>query len=89
MNKPFKTTRVGKILTSPIVKGLLTKIPLGLGSMASDFLNRNETMEGEMTKEKLVHNLVKITIYAVLVYLVFSGKLTWEDAEGAKSFITN
>ena len=87
--KPFKDSRVGKILTSPIVKGVLTKLPFGVGSLMSEVVNSTSTPEGAINKEQLIHNVIKMAIYAVLLYLVFSGKMSLEDAEGAKGFITN
>ena len=89
MNKPFKRTKVGKILTSPIAKGILSKLPFGVGSTLSEVLNDTDTPEGEMNREKLVHNLIKMGIYAVLLYLVFSGKIDFDQAQDAKDFITD
>ena len=89
MKKPFKRTRVGKILTSGVVKAVITKLPFGIGSIASEMLNSTDTPEGEMNKEKMVHHLVKLAIYAALIYAVLSGKISWEDAESAKDLMSN
>lgn len=88
MKTPFKESKFFKVLTSPVVKGILTKVPFGIGSMAGDLLNKNETSEGSMTKEKLLHSIIKMSIYAVLIYLAFSGKIDFDQAEQAKDFIT-
>ena len=66
--KPFNETTIGKILTGSVVKSVLTKVPFGLGSLASDLLNKNESPEGTMTREKLIHNVIKIAIYAALLW---------------------
>ena len=89
MKKPFKRTKVGKILTSTVSKSILSKIPFGIGSIASEVFNATDTPEGEMNREKLVHHLVKLGIYAVLLYLVFSGKIDFDQAEQAKEFLQN
>ena len=90
MKKPFKNTKVGKILTSPIAKGIISKLPFGVGSMASEFMSdTTDAKAGNMSREKLVHNLVKLGIYAVLLYLVFSGKIDFDQANDAKDFIQN
>ena len=88
MKTPFKESKFFKVLTSPVVKGILTKVPFGIGSMAGDLLNKNETGAGSMTKEKLLHNIVKIAVYSILLYLAFSGKISMDQAEQAKDFIT-
>jgi len=82
----FKDTKIGKLLTSPIAKGLITKIPF-IGSVAGELLNRNTSDEWSMTKGQLIHHLVKIGIYAVLMYLVFSGNIDFDNAEDIKSFM--
>ena len=86
--KPFKDSKFGKILTSPIVKGVLTKLPFGVGSLVSEVVNSTSTPEGNINKEQLIHNAIKIVIYIVLIYMVFSGKIDFEQAEQAKEFIT-
>ena len=85
--KPFKETKIGKILTSPIVKGILTKLPFGVGSLMGEVVNSTSTPEGSINREQLIHNLIKMGIYAVLIYLVFSGKISWDDASSAKEFV--
>ena len=87
--KPFKETKIGKILTSPIVKGILTKLPFGVGSLMGEVVNSTSTPEGAINREQLIHSLVKIGIYVVLIYLVLSGRISWDDADSAKGFITN
>ena len=87
--KPFKETKVGKILTSGVARTALDMIPFGIGSTISQVLNKNDTPEGSISREALVKSLVKLGIYAVLLYLVFSGKLDMSDAQDYKEFIQN
>jgi hypothetical protein len=89
VKKPFLQTKVGKLLTSPLVKTGLEMVPLGIGSAVSSLLNKNETPEGVISREALVKSLVKIAIYAILVYMVFSNKIDWQQASDAKDFIQN
>ncbi len=87
--KPFKDTKIGKILTSGVAKTALDMIPFGIGSTISQVLNKTDTPEGSISREQLVKSLVKLGIYAVLLYLVFSGKISQDDAEFGKDFIQN
>ncbi len=87
--KPFKETKVGKILTSSIAKNALEMIPFGIGSTISQILTKNDTPEGSLSREALAKSLVKLGIYAILLYLVFSGKLDMSDAQDYKEFIQN
>ena len=87
MKKTFKETKFGKILSSPVAKSLLTKIPFGVGSMIGDAMTSNESPQGVLNREQLANNLVKIGIYVVLIYLVLSGKIGWDEAEAAKEFV--
>ncbi len=89
MKKPFKDSKFGKILTSPLIKGVLTKLPFGVGSLVSEVVNSTTTPEGNINKEQLIHNVIKIAIYVALIYMVFSGKISWDDASNAKEFIQN
>ena len=87
--KPFKDSKVGKILTSPIVKGVLTKLPFGVGSLVSEVVNSTTTPEGNINREQLIHSLIKMGIYAILLYMVFSDKLDLSTAEDYKEFLQN
>jgi len=92
MKKPFKYTKLGKLLTSPLAKGIISKVPI-VGGMAGELLNdtsrsQGGTEPGTLSREKLVHYAIKMAIAGILVYLVFSGKISWDDADTAKTFIT-
>jgi len=86
--KPFNETKLGKILTNPLIKGALGVLPLGWGSAIGNILDKNGTDSGKVDPQSFAPAMMKIAIYIVLVYLALSGKLTWEDAEQAKSFIS-
>ena len=83
----FKDTKVFKVLKSKTVQAIITKIPFGIGSLVSDIVTPNDAPEGELTKEKLINNLVKIGIYVILISLALTGNIEWDDAEKAKSFV--
>ena len=85
--KPFSETKFGKIVTGPLVKGALGMVPFGIGSALSNVLDQNGTDPGTVDPQSFAPQMMKIVIYVVLIYLALSGKLTWEDAEQAKSFI--
>jgi len=65
---------------------LLSAIP-GVGPIIANVLDNNSTPAGVMDKKELWPQLVQLAILAVLVYLVMSGKISWDDAEMAKDFI--
>jgi len=65
---------------------LLSAIP-GVGPIIANVLDNNSTPAGVMDKRELWPQLAQLAILAVLVYLVISGKISWDDAEMAKDFI--
>ena len=73
-------------LNKPIIAGLVKSIPFGIGSLASNVLGEVGGA-GNVDKKELPAQLIKIGIYVVLLYLVFSNKLNMEDAEQYKDFI--
>jgi len=46
LESPFHETTLGKILTSPLIKGALSLLPFGVGSIASNILDKNATGSG-------------------------------------------
>ncbi len=84
--KKFVETKFGKLLTGKVVGGLIKSIPFGVGSLAGNILDEvNGSQPGEVDKKSIYPQLIKLGIYAVLAYLVVSGKLSQEDAELFKS----
>ena len=87
MKRRFNATKIGKILTNPIVKSGLSMLPFGLGSLASNFLDSNATPTGEIDPKTMPVKIMKVVIYAVLLYLVISGKIDFSQATEYKEFI--
>ena len=85
--KPFRDTKAGKILLSPIVKSGLSLIPFGLGSVASNILDRNGSPVGMVDTKTMPIKVMKMVIYAVILYLLLSGKIDLSQAEEAKNFL--
>jgi len=92
--KKFKETKIGKLLTSRVAKGLLKSLPLGVGQIAGNILDEKKgDGKGEVVSEagsidwKDPATIVSAVATLVLMYLALTGKLTWEEAEQAKSFI--
>ena len=78
--------KIIKFLNKPLIAGVIKSIPFGIGSLAANVLGEVGGA-GNVDKKELMPQLVKIGIYVVLLYLVFSGKLNMEDAESYKDFI--
>lgn len=85
--KPFKESKAGKFLTKPAVKGLISLIPFNVGSAAKEFLDKTDTPEGQMSREKAMLHFWKLVLYAVLLYLVISGKISFDQAQDYKEFV--
>ena len=78
--------KIIKFLNKPLIAGVVKSIPFGIGSLASNILGEVGGA-GNVDKKELMPQLVKIGIYVVLLYLVFSGKLNMETATEYKDFI--
>lgn len=88
MKKPFNETKAGKLVNSTFVKTALSLVPFGLGSIASNILDSNATASGNVDPKTMPIKLMKVVIYAILIYFVFSGKISQDQADTAKDFIT-
>ncbi len=75
-------------LNKPLVSGVIKSLPFGVGSIAQNFLGEAGGV-GKADKKELPAQLVKIAIYVVLLYLVFSGRLDMSQAEDFKDFISD
>ena len=88
----FKDRKIGKLLTNKSVVSLIGLIPV-IGTPAKKILTEvNGVGEGEIVSEsgslnnrEKIEEVLKVVIYAVLAYLVVSGKLSQEEAELFKS----
>jgi len=84
----FKDRKIFKFLTKPVVKTLIGLIPFGIGSMASNFLNKvNGSEPGEADGETFYVDAIKLAMYAVLAVLVLRGSISIEDVEVVKGII--
>ncbi len=91
--KKFKDTKLGKMLTSKLVKGTLSVIP-GVGPIAANILDEVKGDEkGEVVSEAGAVNwkdpkqIIGGVITIVLLYLAMKGYISFEEAEQAKDFI--
>jgi len=76
-----------KFLSKPLISGLLKSIPFGIGSVAGNVLSEHKGV-GNVDQKELAPQLLKILIYVVLLYLIFNGKLSFEEASQYKEFIS-
>ena len=75
--------KIGKI-----VKAALELAPFNIGSFVKEIATKTDTPEGQVSREKLVFHIIKFIIYGVLIYLVFSGRIDFDQAEQAKEFLS-
>ena len=84
----FIDTKVGKVLTSTAGKSLIGLLPFGIGSMASNVLNKvNDSNPGETDSNAFKIDLIKILIYVILGVLTAKGVLNTEDSSIIKDAI--
>ena len=87
--KKFKDRKIGKLLTSKPVKGLLKSIPL-VGPIAGNVLDEVDQSEpGSINKKDIVPIIIQTIAAIVLLYMVYKGHISMEEAEQAKEFITD
>lgn len=78
-----------KFLNRPLVKGLLKSIPF-VGDIVENINEETpQAPQGTLDKKKLVIQLIRLAVLVGILYLVFSGKLTMEEAEEYKDFIND
>ena len=76
-----------RVINRPLVKGLLKSVPM-LGDVVENLTESSfEAPEGVLDKIKLMFQVLRIAILCVLLYMVFSGKIDFEQAEQAKEFL--
>jgi hypothetical protein len=89
MKKPFNQTKFGKVVTSAPVRTALGFLPFGVGSAANELLSfQPKQPEGHLQSDRWIFHVIKLSIYAVLLYMLLSGKIDMEQATQAKEFIT-
>ena len=76
-----------KLINKPLIKGVLKTIPFAGDLVENITEDTFESPAGAMNHNKLIFQLVRFAGLAILMYLVFSGKISFEEAEKAKDFI--
>jgi hypothetical protein len=88
--KKFKDTKAFKALNSPVVKGLLKSIPFGVGSIAGNVLDETATSPaGEVDKKNIGPQLIKLVIYAFLIYLLLFHGFDMDQLQDAKELLSD
>ncbi len=86
--KTFKETKIGKLLTNPIIKGAIKSIPLGVGSLAANILDETTTSEsGKADLKTIIPQLLKLAFYGWLAYQFLHGTFTAEDVKDAQKIV--
>ncbi len=86
--KKFRETKIGKFLTKPAIVKAISAVPI-VGSFASVILNQvNESAAGQVDKKTFWPVVIRSAIGATLAYLVWSGKMTPDEAETAQGIIS-
>ena len=76
-----------RLINKPLIKGVLKSVPV-LGDLVDNITESTfDAPEGVLDKNKLIFQIVRIAILCILLYLVFSGKISFEEAEDAKQFL--
>ncbi len=96
MKKPFKKTKIGKLLTSPTVKAGIKLIPFGIGSAAGHLLDEKlGQKEGEVVskagsfdEDNTLQDVIKLGFYIALAVMVLLGWIKQDEAESAKGLVS-
>ena len=75
-----------KLLERPLVRAVLKSVPF-VGDVVSNL--DNEAPVGQFDTKEAWYTTIRYVIIAALLYLVISGKISWEEAEQAKEFLGN
>ena len=76
-----------KLINRPIVRGILKSVPF-VGDVVDNITEGTfEAPEGVLDTNKLLYSTLRLAVLCVLLYLAFSGKIDFEQAEQAKDFI--
>lgn len=74
-------------LNKPFIKGLIRSIPF-VGGVADNVLEETtRSPAGSLDKDKLAYQLIRLAALIAVMYFVFKGTMTEEDAEFFKDFI--
>ncbi len=87
MGKPFKESKIGKLIFSKVGKGLIKSIPF-VGDMAANIMDDNNSEAGTLDKKELPVQIVRMAILGVIVFAALKGWISFDDAEAAKGLVT-
>ncbi len=99
MKKPFKKTKIGKILTNPTVKAGIKLIPFGIGSAAGHILDEKlgsvedgrittVSSAGSFDEDNTLQDVIKLGFYIALAVMVLLGWIEQDKAESAKGLVS-
>ncbi len=76
-------------LNKPFIKGIVKSIPI-VGDLFTNVLTETQhSPAGKLDKGEATISIIRIVILVGILYLVFSGKLDMEEAEGYKKYLNN
>ena len=77
-----------KLIKKPLVKGLLGSIPF-VGDVVDNVLTETENSPaGKLDPKDMIVRLVRLAVLLALIALAIGGKISFDDADRAKEFIT-
>ena len=79
--------KIIKLLNRPIIKAALKSIPF-VGDIVENMdADTPGAPQGTLDTNRLLIQAIRLGILAGILYLVFSGKLSMEEAENYKEFL--
>ena len=79
--------KIIQFLKKPFIKGLIKSIPF-IGDIADNMLEETTASpSGSLDKNKLIFQIIRMAALIVMMYLVFKGTLTEDDAEFFKDYL--
>lgn len=88
--KKFNQTKIGKFLTSPLVKGVIKSVPFGVGSLAANVLDEvkgGNDVAGAVNWQTVTPQIIKLAFYIGVAIAFAKGMLTFDEAEQVKDLI--
>ena len=80
-----KGEKILKFLNRPLVKAVFKSVPF-VGDIVDNI--ENDAPAGQLDIKQAWFSAVRLAIIGVLLYLALSGKISWEEAEQGKEFLT-
>ena len=80
-------TKILNFLNKPLIKGLIKSIPF-VGDIADNILDEQPgSPSGQINRADMTSKIIRMAIMLGLLYLVFSGKLSMDQADEYKDFL--